>query len=275
VDVELPPDSAQDCHVAVVTVHKEAFEGDPKSDVEQPRGDDPFGEDLDRFPREPFPATAKGDAWPFVEDALACCKDLGFDREPLLAGRRVSDARYATPVSVAIVSKAALQAAKETNPEHSDRDDGKLCFALASCRYAATVTDRELADEGFGRLRDLLVSESNGRPKPQLLFLAGDQIYADATAGLFDPTLGIERYDQRYLEAWTAPNAREVLRRVPVYPMLDDHEVEENWEGRPVAAGSGNIVQASVPSYAISCCSVPGSTTRTFTIQIPSTIGTR
>jgi len=236
-DVQLPPDLSRDCHVVVVTVHKEAFEGDPQSDVSKPREDDPFGEDLDRFPGgERFPGSADEKADPFVDVALACCKDLGIDREPLIAGRRVCDRRYATPVSVAIVSSAALQATRE-NKEKST----PLSFALASCRYAAAVTDRELADEGFGRLRDLLAGEDNGRPKPQLLFLAGDQIYADATAGLFDPTLGIERYDQRYLEAWTAPNAREVLRRVPVYPMLDDHEVEENWEGQAMPGGSGNI----------------------------------
>jgi hypothetical protein len=99
-DVQLPSGHSQDCHVVVVTVHKEAFEGDPKSDVGKPREDDPFGEDLDRFPLGvSFPATAKNvEADPYADAVLACCKDLGIDLEPLSAGRRVCDARYATPV---------------------------------------------------------------------------------------------------------------------------------------------------------------------------------
>jgi cholesterol oxidase len=62
------------------------------------------------------------------------------------------------------------------------------------------------------------------------LLLVGDQIYADATAGLFDASGEFDRFDARYREAWTAPNAREVLRRLPTYMMLDDHEIRNDVE---------------------------------------------
>jgi phosphodiesterase/alkaline phosphatase D-like protein len=46
---------------------------------------------------------------------------------------------------------------------------------------------------------------------------------------MFDPKGRRERFYDSYREVWTAPNAREVLRRIPTYMMLDDHEVEDNW----------------------------------------------
>lgn len=239
-DVVLP--DATGWEVVVVTVHEESYEAEPARDAGELSGDDPFGEDLDRFPvlgdGPPFPdkqqASQRFEAAAMDRFALAVletCHDLGVRKEPLPTGRCVADRRYAMPVSVAILSDAAL-AGRDMG---SARGDGSLCFALASCRYAATVVDREAADRSFGRLRDRVEMPPAGARVPQLLFMGGDAIYADATYGIFDPTLGIERYDQRYVEAWTAPNAREVLRRLPMHPMLDDHEVSENFEGASFA----------------------------------------
>jgi cholesterol oxidase len=224
-DVELPREPA-DYRIVVLTVHKEQFEPEPSREAGEPRGDDPFGEDLDRFPVKPaeLPRFDGQDAGDCAEDVLRTCKDLGMQREPLPTGRHVNHRRYAAPVSAAIVSREVMAAARAAQPA-----DASLRFALASCRYAATIADREAADAAFGRLRGRLEGPREGRP--QLLILAGDNIYADATHGIFDPTAPSDRYDQRYLEAWTAPNAREVLRRLPLYPMLDDHEVAENFEG--------------------------------------------
>ena len=238
VDVTLP-DDACDYQIALLTVHREVYEPEPKRDRGDPRADDPFGEDYDRYPetRSEFPGknAVPADAREFADPVLRTCKDF-LGGIWLDAGKRVCDPRYATPVSVAFVTKRALQA--------SGAESNSLCFAFGSCRYAAAVNDRELADRSFGRLRARIMQPKNDAAVPQLLLLVGDQIYADATAGLFDPTQGIERYDQRYHEVWSAPNAREVLRRLPVYPMLDDHEVEENWDGTddPQAASkTGNI----------------------------------
>jgi cholesterol oxidase len=227
-DVELPDDRG-DYAVVVVTLHDEQYEPEPSKDGEGPRGDDPFGEDLDRIPSPPIdalpPKQVQADA--LVERVLACCKDLrriGLRYKAIPTGERVSNKYYAKPVSTAILPREVLASARE--PERPE----SVCVALASCRYAATIADRELADAAFGRLRRLLEARSPGRA--QLLFLAGDSIYADATYGVFDPQAPKERFDERYLEAWTAPNAREVLRSVPTYPMLDDHEVQDGFEGR-------------------------------------------
>lgn len=244
VDIMLPDDAA-DYTVVVVTLHREHFEPEPLREGGEPVVDDPFGEDLDRFPTlldgTDFPDDPAGaDAMPFAEAVLDTCKDLGLQRLPLPTGGSTADRRYATATSAAIVSREVLDAAT--------MDSGSLCFALASCRYAANVTDREAADASFGRLRKRVL-QPGSRPAPRLLVLAGDAIYADATYGIFDPTAGVERYDQRYLEAWTAPHAREVLRRLPVLPMLDDHELEENYDGEHPPLRRSATVQAGLDAF--------------------------
>lgn len=135
--------------------------------------------------------------------------------------RRVCDSGYdARPDSVLL---------RGTLLERLDPGRTELDFALGSCRYSATLIDRERADASFGRLRDLVERKEPVAPAPSLLLLAGDQIYADATAGLFDAKNRRARFYDAYREVWTAPNAREVLRQLPTYMMLDDHEVGDDW----------------------------------------------
>lgn len=78
-------------------------------------------------------------------------------------------------------------------------------------------------------------------PVPSLLLLCGDQIYADATAGLADPRLGVlpaQRGDARDAPGWLRRPYRHwleqagnlaVLGRLPSRALLDDHEIEDNW----------------------------------------------
>lgn len=133
----------------------------------------------------------------------------------------VADPGYEYRIDSAILSARILQSLKTGDA---------ITFALGSCRYAATIFDREMADGLFGVLRALLDSTDDPLV-PTLLLLLGDQIYADATAGAFDPRSQVDRFHNTYREAWSAPNAREVLRRLPTYMMMDDHDIgAENWE---------------------------------------------
>ena len=133
--------------------------------------------------------------------------------------RRVCDSGYEARRDSVVLSRKLL--------ERLDPGCTSIHFALGSCRYPAAMVDRERADASFGRLRDLI--DAKGSDAPSLLLLAGDQIYADATAGLFDPKDRRARFYDAYREVWTAPNAREVLRQLPTYMMLDDHEVCDDW----------------------------------------------
>jgi cholesterol oxidase len=63
-----------------------------------------------------------------------------------------------------------------------------------------------------------------------ILFL-GDQIYADATADLFDPKAEYEKYRSSYRKAWSSRGARRLLRNVPSYFVVDDHEYDNDYAG--------------------------------------------
>lgn len=130
-----------------------------------------------------------------------------------------TDPGYDQPLYSAVLKKRVL--------EQNVGNNG-IRFALASCRYGGSVIDRERADALFGRLRTL-VEDDEQTDVPSLLLLVGDQIYADQTAGVFDARGRRDRFYEAYREAWTAPNARAVLSRLPTYMMMDDHEIGDNW----------------------------------------------
>lgn len=100
----------------------------------------------------------------------------------------------------------------------------RLVFALASCQYPGGLIDRELARRSLDRL-----SAIGGDDRPAFLVLAGDQIYVDATAGLFDPVALDRSRDGAYeavgelLLSFKGPGTR-------LYTMIDDHEIVDNWE---------------------------------------------
>lgn len=108
-----------------------------------------------------------------------------------------------------------------------------LRLALGSCQYPAGILNELPARRSWERLDAALQSAE----APELLMLTGDQIYADATGGLFDPTLADDRYRKPY-ETWLHnPAVRRVLSRLPVLTMLDDHEIDDNWEPIPGTEG--------------------------------------
>ncbi|MEO6278446.1 alkaline phosphatase D family protein [Roseateles sp.] len=129
----------------------------------------------------------------------------------------------------AYVSHTALVVAMQrhgaTLPQYGAR------FALASCQYPAGLLDDPVAQVSLQRLADT----AHGALPVGLALLVGDQVYADATAGLMDPTRRDERYDQPTQKALRASGMRSLLRSMPVQMLLDDHEIVDNWEPTPGA----------------------------------------
>lgn len=104
----------------------------------------------------------------------------------------------------------------------------ELRLALGSCQYAAGILDQVPAFESWKRLGERC--ENLRTPAPDLLLLCGDQIYADASAGLLDPMRADDRY-RRPHETWLQQvHVRDVLRRMPLQTLLDDHEIVDVWE---------------------------------------------
>ena len=106
-------------------------------------------------------------------------------------------------------------------------------FSLGSCQYPPGLVDKPLAQAALHGLASL-IGGTNRRDADFVIF-TGDQIYADATAGMVDPTRSDERFDLPYETALRAEPMRRIMRSVPVYTMLDDHEILDNWE--PVHPG--------------------------------------
>jgi choline dehydrogenase-like flavoprotein len=106
--------------------------------------------------------------------------------------------------------------------EPATQRDG-VTIALASCQYPQGLLDRPVAQASL-RAMVRQLDRLDGA------MFVGDQIYADATAGLVDPTRRDELFDQPHGNALRAQALREVHRRIPAYFLLDDHELHDNWE---------------------------------------------
>jgi alkaline phosphatase D len=74
--------------------------------------------------------------------------------------------------------------------------------------------------------------------------MLGDQIYADATAGVIDAEDRLEKYTSRYYEAFDAPGFRRLARRLPLYMSGDDHEIRDNWPKDSVPPGAAEEMKA-------------------------------
>ena len=117
-----------------------------------------------------------------------------------------------------------------------------LTFHLAACLYPGGLFGRSArpnwvqanaptnrpgpADRSLQRLRDVRMETGQWSP----VILAGDQIYVDATAGLFDPSLRDaphqRAYDQLNKQHWR----NDAWPGINPVTLMDDHEVADNWE---------------------------------------------
>ncbi len=193
------------------------------------------------------------------------CSKHGFTRpEPLSRSmsraRSVRDQQFNPPAIV--LRREALRAADlqtpEKSPEKSTENSittrsGKgvqnsdrplpdlprrtaqptLSLALASCQSMPLPFDSVVAGQSFERLADLLnrnPREPTNLNVPQLLLLIGDQVYLDPLVGLVDAPTGLEKIRQPYQTWLQHASVRRALASIPTYMMLDDHEVQNEWE---------------------------------------------
>lgn len=106
-----------------------------------------------------------------------------------------------------------------------------ISFIAGSCLHPGSVFTRDMSDSVFNGIWKHFTRPESGQNSPDFLLLLGDQIYADATAGLFDPKASYERYRMRYREAFGARGMRRVLSHVPTYFVVDDHAFYDNYSG--------------------------------------------
>ena len=137
-----------------------------------------------------------------------------------------------------------------------------LSFILGSCRYPGILWKAKESDKIFGPLRceALGIAQRDkedsglGIPKDpaQFVLMVGDQIYADmfnrhVPLGLADT---FEEFQERYHTAFGSRNMRQLLRQVPTYMILDDHEIEDNWsQDRLGKAASRKVFHLAIGAY--------------------------
>lgn len=65
----------------------------------------------------------------------------------------------------------------------------------------------------------------------------GDQIYADAINknGLGHVAVSLEDYRSVYLHTWSNPVMKKLLPSLPLFMILDDHEVDDDWRWRDIS----------------------------------------
>ena len=77
----------------------------------------------------------------------------------------------------------------------------------------------------------------------ELVVLAGDQVYVDATAGLFDAGALLDQLDFAYERMFRNRGLQLLLRTsgIDLVPIIDDHEIEDNWEPIPPRGKKGPL----------------------------------
>jgi len=106
--------------------------------------------------------------------------------------------------------------------------DVPVSLLASSCRWPGTPFEREAADALAARMQEHIEHET--RPVDGLVLL-GDQIYADATANLAETTEKAERGQDRYRAAWDGEETSKLLRHLPTWLVVDDHEFGDNVDG--------------------------------------------
>ena len=125
-----------------------------------------------------------------------------------------------------------------------------LTFLVGSCRYPGFLWKIKEADRIFGPMHRLV---DPSRPDAaRFTLMVGDQIYADML-NMSIPILRADTYAEfqsRYKEALGLPNMRRLLRAAPVYMILDDHEIEDNWsQDRIHEQGKHHVFNVAIGAY--------------------------
>lgn len=136
-------------------------------------------------------------------------------------------------------------------PPANGKAKNNISFLLGSCRYPGLLWKAKLSDRIFGpMLQEHKIKPMQDQdlrkttPPVRFVVMAGDQIYADMLnryipVGLADT---YEEFQERYHTSFGSTNMREILRQIPTYMILDDHEIEDNWSQDRIDKNRGKRV---------------------------------
>lgn len=103
---------------------------------------------------------------------------------------------------------------------------GCIRFFAAACRHPGlSGFEFDRADASL-----LKVVAAVKTSQPRFMLMVGDQIYADARAGLMDIETPIEKFLSKYRNAFgSSAGFRKLAQILPVYMVIDDHEINDDW----------------------------------------------
>jgi len=101
-----------------------------------------------------------------------------------------------------------------------------LRFAAGTCRHPGLAFEDTRADHSLECIGELAHESS---PQPAFMLMLGDQIYADATAGMMDSPSAVEKIVLRHGKAFGSAGFMKVTSSLPTYMVMDDHEIGDNW----------------------------------------------
>ncbi|MEU0689112.1 alkaline phosphatase D family protein [Streptomyces uncialis] len=127
----------------------------------------------------------------------------------------------------------------------ADEEVGTVRVAFGSCRWAAPPDGEKdpVGPDALDTLAARLAADPDA-PRPDVLLLLGDQVYADETSPATrrwlasrrdlteppgDQVADYEEYTRLYYESWLDPEVRWLLSTVPSLMIFDDHDVIDDW----------------------------------------------
>lgn len=123
--------------------------------------------------------------------------------------------------------------AQRTEAEAQAETQLPLTVLAGSCLYPGLPFERTQAMSIFtGMLAHVRDQDKRALRGADCMLLLGDQIYADATADLFDPKAHYEKFRNPYRMAFGSPAAKALMSHLPSYFAVDDHEYRDNWRGQ-------------------------------------------
>lgn len=102
-------------------------------------------------------------------------------------------------------------------------------IAVGSCAYPGSALDATTAQTGWQSVAALARAGTRDTEVDQIV-LCGDQVYADATAGVLDTLSPRRRVFVRYEDAWRTEGFRRMASAAPVAMAIDDHEIWDAFE---------------------------------------------
>ena len=155
----------------------------------------------------------------------------------------------------AVSGFAALTPTNEISPRAAKplRRDAVLLqqFAeLPALDLRLACRSGHVAAGGLQQAREIGAFE--GRDRARFVMMVGDQIYADmlnrhVPLGLADT---FEEFQERYHTAFGSLHMRRLLRQMPTYMILDDHEIEDNWtQDRILKAEHRRVFNLAIGAY--------------------------